>query len=50
MAIPQGLFDSKITTFTIKTKKLDFIKVLAKHLDKTTILKYIPKRTYYDNF
>ena len=30
--------------------KIDFLKVCAKHLDKQTILKYIPSKTYYRNF
>lgn len=50
LTIPQELFDSKIATFTIKTKTIDFIKLSSKHLDKKTILKYIPKQTYSDNY
>ena len=48
LTIPKGLLVN--TNFTIKNDKIDFIKLSAKHLDKKTILKYIPKKTYYRNF
>ena len=48
LTIPKDLLVN--TNFTIKNDKIDFIKVSAKYLDKKTILKYIPKKTYYRNF
>lgn len=48
LTIPQELKNN--IEFYIKNDKIDFIKMCAKHLDKKTILNYIPKQTYYDNF
>ena len=48
LTIPKEIL--KDFKFYIKNDKIDFIKVCAKHLDKNTILKYIPKSSYYDNF
>lgn len=47
LTIPNAiLLNSKI----LLSDKINFIKVCAKYLDKKTILKYIPKKTYYRNF
>ena len=47
LTIPNDLLKScKI----LLSDKIDFIKLCKKHLDKKTILKYIPKKTYYRNF
>lgn len=48
LTIPSEIM--KDIKFNIKNDKIDFIKVCAKHLDKNTILKYIPSKTYYRNF
>lgn len=48
MTIPKEIL--KDFKFYIKTDKINFIKVCAKHLGKNTILKYIPSKTYYRNF
>lgn len=48
LTIPKEIL--KKPEFYIKNDKIDFNKVCAKHLDKQTILKYIPSKTYYRNF
>ena len=48
LTIPKEIL--KDFKFYIKNDKINFIKVCAKHLDKKTILKYIPSKTYYRNF
>lgn len=48
LAIPHELI--KDVEFFIKSDKIDFVKMCTRHLDKRTILKYIPKQTYSDNF
>lgn len=48
LTIPKEIL--KDFKFYIKNDKINFIKVSAKYLDKNTILKYIPKSSYYDNF
>lgn len=48
LTIPSDLL--KDLNILIKNDKVDFIKVCAKYLDKKTILKYIPSKTYYRNF
>ena len=48
LTIPNDLLKS--CKILLSDDKIDFIKLSAKYLDKKTILKYIPKKTYYRNF